>query len=122
MTIVHFLAVEQRDSTLVVFVLRNIGCFSHDEFQDEWMDLLARLDDPSIHNVVLDFQRVAYFGSIVLEMTLQLARRLQSRGGRVVLCNLSNIGREIVQLARFDRLWPLAGNLDDACRLLAECS
>lgn len=103
MTVHHFLALERRDDTLIVSVLRNLGCFSHDDFQDEWTDLLQHLDDSRITCVVLDFQHVAYFGSILLELTLQLNRRLQPRGGQVILRNLSAFGAEIVRLARFDQ-------------------
>ncbi len=118
MKTVHFLTVERRGPTLIVSVLRNVGCFSHEEFHDEWNELLAKFDDPSIQNVILDFQRVAYFGSIVLEMALHLGRRLESRSGRVVLCNLSAFGSEIMHAARFDRLWPIVDNLDRALEIL----
>lgn len=103
MSVHHFLALERRDDTLIVSVLRNLGCFSHDDFQDEWTDLLQRLEDPGIVRVVLDFRHVAYFGSILLELALQLNRRLQPRGGQVILSNLSTFGAEIVRLARFDQ-------------------
>jgi len=118
MNTVHFLALEQRGPTLIISVLRNVGCFSHEEFQDEWIDLLKRLDDPAILNVIVDFQRVAYFGSIVLEMALHLSRRLQSRAGRVVLCNLSSFGVDIMRAAKFDQLWPIVDSLDDALKTL----
>ena len=33
MNTVHFLALERRGPTLIISVLRNVGCFSHEEFQ-----------------------------------------------------------------------------------------
>ena len=36
-----------------------------------------------------------------------LAKHLRSRGGKLALCNPSPIVREIITLARFDKLFPI---------------
>ncbi|MFO0905388.1 MAG: STAS domain-containing protein [Pirellulales bacterium] len=114
MNVVKFLHVERRDGTLVVSLLKNVGCFSDDDFQDEWRRLLELVGDVAVRRVVVDFTRVAYFGSLVLELTLDLSRRLRDRDGRVVLCGLSAYGEEVVRTARFDRLCQLAPSLAEA--------
>jgi anti-anti-sigma factor len=114
MSEIPFLAIERNDSSLVVALLRNVGCFSQDEFFPEWRAALEAAADPTISTVVLSLQRLPYFGSMVLEMTLQLERRLRARGARLVLCQVSPFGREILRVSRFDRLLPVFKTVEEA--------
>ena len=116
MTVVKYLLVEQSDDMLVVSLLRNVGCFSDEDFQDEWRELYLRVADPGVRHVVVDFTRVAYFGSILLELTLHLSHRLRDRGGRVVLCGLSAFGEEVIRTVRFDRICSIAPSLETALK------
>ncbi len=118
MNFVKFLIAERRDDVLVVSLLRNVGCFSAEDFQDEWQELVRMTNDETIRHAIVDFRRVAYFGSILLELTLYLSRRMQPRGGQVVLCNLSTFGVEVIRAMKFDNLCQLAPDYDQAVALL----
>lgn len=114
MSEIQFLAVERADASLVVALLQNVGGFAEDNFLPEWRAALEAAADPSVATVVLSLRRLPYFGSVALEMMLQLERRLRARGARLFLCHVSPFGREILRIARFDRLLPVFITVEEA--------
>ncbi|MEY4177512.1 MAG: hypothetical protein RLY70_1086 [Planctomycetota bacterium] len=114
MSEIQFLAIERTETSLVVALLQNVGCFSQDNFFPEWRAALDAAADPKVATVVLSLRRLPYFGSMVLEMTLQLERLLRARGAKLVLCQVSPFGREILRVARFDRLLPIFKTVEEA--------
>ncbi|MFM7070791.1 MAG: STAS domain-containing protein [Planctomycetota bacterium] len=114
MSEIQFLAVERVDASLVVALLQNVGGFAQDNFLPEWRAALEAAADPAVGTVVLSLRRLPYFGSVALEMMLQLERRLRVRGARLVLCHVSTFGREVLRIARFDRLLPVFKTVEEA--------
>jgi anti-anti-sigma factor len=110
----QFLTLERTESSLVVALLQNVGCFSQDEFFPQWHAALEAAADPAVTTVVLSLRRLPYFGSTVLEMALQLERRLHVRGARLVLCDVSPFGREILRIAHFDQRMPVCQTVEAA--------
>ena len=70
----------------------------------EVTELLKLLDDPGIRNVAVDFHRCAYFGSSAMGALIRIARVVRARGGEMVLSNLSECGRELLDIAFRHRL------------------
>jgi hypothetical protein len=54
----------------------------------------------------------------MLEAIRALWNDLSPRKGRLVMCNASEVGREILQVAKFDQMWPLLATRDEALQLL----
>jgi anti-anti-sigma factor len=103
----HF-DVELEDDVLVVVPGPGIGSL-HDEIVDE---LRATLHDPlvadrDLRGVVVDFGRVDYFGSLMLEALRGLWNELQSLGLPLVLCSVRGVCREILGVTKFDLVWPI---------------
>ena len=73
---------------------------------------LIEVQQPS--KIVADLSNAPYFGSTMLQALTAIWSRLRSWGGTVILCNLSETGREALHLTRFDTLWPIVHSLDDA--------
>ncbi len=61
---------------------------------------------PEILHVLVDFSQIDYFSSSVLEALRTIWLAVKDKHGRMALCSLSPAGREILQLSRFDTLWP----------------
>jgi len=89
---------------LIVMPLRNIGSVEHDATLAEWQDVLTQFKESDVQHVVLDFGTIAYFGSAILEYVVMLSRGIAAKKGRLAICNLSEIGRDILATTRFDRL------------------
>jgi anti-anti-sigma factor len=65
-------------------------------------------------HAVVDFNQLSYFTSMLLEALLQLWKSVKTRNGRMALCNLAPIGREIIAVPHFDRLWPICDTREQA--------
>ena len=37
-------------------------------------------------------------------------------GGHIALCNASDVGREVLEIAKFDKVWPLVNSRAEALR------
>lgn len=120
MNALSYLNQELHDDALIVTPLRNIGSFAEDEIHGEWVDLLSRVEQPDVKHVVLDFGSIGYFGSNVLEFIVQLGRRLKAKDGHLAICNATPVGKEILSIARFNKLFPVVATRDEALKAVAE--
>ena len=103
---------ERRGDALVVSPLFTFARFTEADIADEWKALEKELDDPAVCNVVVDLGAIPYFGSTVLEWMVQMWKRVKAKGGNLVTCNVSPVGREVLSAARFDLLWGIADDCD----------
>ena len=77
---------------------------------------------PDIRNVVLDFEGTDYFGSSMLGLFVRLGKRVNTRGGKMALCNLSEHEAEILHTSHLDSLWPVCATREDALNAVGEKS
>ncbi|HVW01818.1 MAG TPA: response regulator [Planctomycetaceae bacterium] len=103
------------DQTLIVVPRRNITALAETEVLEELDAHLQTLRDAQIQGIVFDFGQVSYFGSSMLEAILILSKRL-TNPERMALCNVSDIGREVIGYSRFDKLWPVLPTRSDALK------
>ncbi len=70
--------------------------------------------------IVLNFQGVDYMSSAVLGKLVQLYKLLAGADGQLYLCNISPDIYEIFEIMRFDQLFDIADNEDEALIQLME--
>jgi anti-anti-sigma factor len=99
-------AMEIEGTTLVVTPSDEAGSLNAATARDESERLVARLLDSKAVNVVMDMEHAEYFGTYMLELMHCLWRQVRGQHGRLALCRVSEIGREILHVARLDTLWP----------------
>lgn len=114
----NYFAAHSEPNLLIVEVLRPVGSLADDSVLQELDALVATLKAEAPHAVIVDFHQVDYFGSSLLEALRVLWRQIEPNGGRMALCNLSTVGKEIIELARFDHVWTVAADLPTARHLL----
>jgi|GEM_PF-151755 anti-anti-sigma regulatory factor len=73
-----------------------------------------------VSKVIFDLAHAQFFGSTLLELIRVLWNDLTADGGRLVLCNPSEFGREVLQIAKFDQIWPLFESRTQAFELLKQ--
>ena len=115
----RFVRVEQHGSSLVVVPLFTFATTSEADIAGEWEQLQGRLAAADIKHVVIDLGSIPYFGSTVLEWMVQMWRRAKAKGGNLAVSNCSPIGREILSVAHFDKLWSIFPTRDEALAALA---
>jgi anti-sigma B factor antagonist len=101
----HF-EMEQQGDTLVITPLHSLGSLVESEISSELSEALDMIDGEGARNVIVDFENMSYFGSSLLESQLRLWKSVERVQGKMVLCCVSEVGREVLQISRLDRIWP----------------
>jgi anti-anti-sigma factor len=109
-----------RGDTLIITAQQSIAGLASGNIRAEVARLLHDFEDPSLKNVVFDLSAAEYFGTYMLELVHTLWREAQHRDGNLALCNVSEVGREILHVARLDTLWPVFSSLENAVSVIAE--
>jgi anti-sigma B factor antagonist len=69
---------------------------------------LSRLIDQGASKVVVNFERLSYISSAGLRILLATAKRLQSGGGELRVCGLSELVQEVFDISGFDSILPVS--------------
>lgn len=101
-------------TTLILEVHGTVSSLADAAALDELDLLLDQLKENAATNVVVDFGQSPFFGSSLLETLRRIWNDVHPGGGKMVLCNVSPVGREILALAKFDQLWPVVATCADA--------
>src|SRR3954464_1348374 len=114
MTIGRHVRLEHEGATLIVSPLFTFGRFTEGELVEEWGNILQRIDSPEVTQVVVDLGHIPYFGSTLLDWMVQMWNRTQKKGGCLAVCNPSDVGREVLAIAKFDTLWGIYSSREEA--------
>jgi anti-anti-sigma factor len=80
--------------------------------------LLAAVGDGS-GGLVVDFGAVEAISSVGLRALVVAAKKTKGAGGKIAICCLRPIVREVFLISRFDALFPLYDTVDEATGALA---
>jgi anti-anti-sigma factor len=105
--------------TLVVTPSGSGGSLAGESLSVEIEEIMKRLDDGELKHVVFDFKEVPYFGSTMLGAMQATWKHVAPGGGRLAICNISNVGREVLQVSRFDTIWFICDSRDEALAAVA---
>ncbi len=106
--------VKRDGATLIVALPKAAVTFADEQIQAEVQDILERLIEPSISNVVLDLGECPYFGSAILVAMLTLRNQVQEKRRQFAMYNASQEGHEILRTARFDTALPYFKSREEA--------
>jgi len=106
--------------TLIVNVADDVGSFANSEVMTELSPIFEQLDDSAVDGIVVDFHQVDYFGSSMLEALRGLWSRIEDTDRKMVLCSVSSVGKDILEVARFDTLWPICADRQAALDVVRE--
>ena len=117
----HTFAAESENETLIVTPLRTVGSLAEENVRPELDAIIEQIRGRDLKHAVIDLSEVSYFGTSMLEAMFAIWRRIrddqgEEPHGKMMLCNVSTMGREILRVSRFDTLWPICDSRDDAIR------
>lgn len=118
MTTPQYFRCEKDGTVLVVQVLRPVGSLAEQDVMKELDRILAVAAELPTCKVIIDFGQASYFGSSLLEALRIIWTKIEHHEGRMMLCNLAPVGKEIIQIAKFDHLWPVCSTREEALRLI----
>ena len=73
--------------------------------------------DPPL--LVIDLSHTKFFGSGFIEILFRAWHRLNARGGRLALSNLTTYCREVIDVTHLDRLWNIYATRAEAVKALS---
>ncbi len=69
--------------------------------------------------VLFDFSRSGYFGSCMLEAVLEIWNLVKEiEKSQMIICELSEIGTEIIELSKLDTLWTIKPTRKESIEIL----
>jgi anti-anti-sigma factor len=71
----------------------------------EFHEILNRVRSNPSTECVIDLQQASYFGSTMLAGMIRLWRAARAGKGRLVLCNVSSLERDVLSAVRLDNVW-----------------
>ncbi len=110
---------DRAGQTLVLMPQGTVSSLAGEDVGSELDQLLEELNSPEVTNVVIDFDRAAYFGTVMLGAMHVIWKRVRDEQGKMALCNLSEMGREILRVSGVDALWPICPSRDEALEEIA---
>src|SRR5215210_3688715 len=73
-------------------------------------EALKGLIDQKLPNVVIDMSAVSYIDSSGLAVLIDAMQRVQSYGGRFLLCGLAESVRTVFEIARLDQVFKIVAD------------
>jgi anti-anti-sigma factor len=114
MTTPKYFRVETSGDTLVLSTIGNIdGLFEHD-MKEECDALLDEVARRQAKHLVIDLGTLGHFGSLMLYLLSVLWKRIDAMSGKLVLCNLSSVGKQVVQASKLDSIWAISPSREEA--------
>ena len=104
------LQADQIEGVLVICVTGRIDGLNAQEFHENLDKEIGGSENP----VVLDLEKLSYISSAGLRSILLIAKTLQDRNTRFMLCSLSVPIREIFEIAGFDKIIDVIESRSDA--------
>ncbi|MCA9083954.1 MAG: anti-sigma factor antagonist [Planctomycetaceae bacterium] len=81
---------EQETNVLVVTPNGTFTEYRDNDIRNAYNDTYRMLDNPEVNHLLFDFSNLTFFGSTLVGILIQLAKKVRLGGGEAVLCNLSD--------------------------------
>jgi anti-sigma B factor antagonist len=106
--------IERVGATMVVSPQRSVTSLSDDDVKDELGGLLDVLESGEVQTIVFDFGKIEYCGSSMLEAMRRLWKSLPKGNGKLIVCCVNSVIRDILHVTRFDTLWTVYDTREEA--------
>ena len=103
---------KQNDVAVVSFASSRILDQSNVQQLGEEFDALV--DRYKLRKIVLNFANVSYMSSAVMGKLVSLLKKVQASGGKLKLCGIEESIFEIFKIMRFDKMFDIRANEDEA--------
>lgn len=114
MSMNHLIRSEVNGDVLILELGESVGNMSDYSLMNEFEEVRRLRREAGTIDVIFDLAQAQFFGSSLLELIRVLWNDLHPLGGRLIICNPSPFGREVLEIARFDQIWPLVDSRETA--------
>ncbi len=111
---------EESDSLILSFESpASLNDFRNNALRDSLYELVQRQSDP---RVVLDLLKVDYLSSSGVAILVGLKRRIETRGGKLVLLHVQTVVLDLLRVMKLDRYFSFADDEHSALASLRPVS
>lgn len=101
---------EVRDNSLIVRLRGRLDSGNAPELERAVVEQI----DAGIQRLILDFTSLDYISSAGLRVILLAGKKLRASGGKLVLCGLRSMVREVFEMSGFLALFVVTDTLNEA--------
>jgi anti-anti-sigma regulatory factor len=98
-------AAELQGDTMVVSPQGDAAGFRDSDIAIELKTLMELANDPRVANLVVDFGRSNYFGSVIIGAVHNLGVKVRAGGGKLGMCEISDEMLETLRTLKLDTIW-----------------
>ncbi len=109
---------EHSGDTLILIPNTDLRELEFDTLEAGSDEVFRALDSETITNVIIDFHKTDYYGSTALTFFVKFWKRIKSRGGQMVLCQVSVHEQEILELTNLISLWSVCKTRQEAIDMI----
>ncbi|HET6326504.1 MAG TPA: STAS domain-containing protein [Planctomycetaceae bacterium] len=113
-----YFATEVADHVLFVAPSPKVVSLTGADLAKDRAEFLQKLRNSDVRGVVFDLAALEAFGSLMLGTLCLTWKQAHDQGARMVLCNVSAIGRQILERSKLASLWPIYQSRDLAVAAL----
>lgn len=107
--------VEKVDQTLVISPTRNVSTLADENVDRQIKEIKNTITtDGEVGSLIFDLGKIDYFGSSMLEAMLTIRKSAESPDEKIAICSASETSEEVLKVSRFDTLWRLFKDRDEA--------
>ena len=114
----QFFKTDAVGDVMLLELVEGISSLADHAILNELEDIRQQRKAIGFKKLVVDLARAPFFGSSLLELIRVLWNDISADGGQIALCNPSTVGREVLEVAKFDQLWPILPSREKAMALL----
>jgi anti-anti-sigma factor len=109
-----FFTTEVVGRTLIIVPTPNVVTLTGVELSKERTAFVNEIRSSDARGIVFDLSALDAFGSLMLGTLCLTWKQARDQGARMVLCNVSAVGRQVLARSRLSSLWPIYGSRDVA--------
>lgn len=109
---------EQDGDTLFVQPTGDALQFEEHDLRNDIDAIHQVVDNTDVLNIIVDVERTAYLSSVAIGAVMVLCSKIQNRGGRAVLCNVSDGLHDVLDIMKIDSVLTLVDTREDAVEFL----
>lgn len=112
-------AIDAGQSVVTVWPLRDIAGFESGAVSHEIDAIDQHLRSPDIRALIIDLERLPFFGSMMLTALIRVSRRAKQAARPMAIINANANQRDLFRISHLDEVWPVFATRDEAlARLL----
>ncbi len=109
-----YFRVEASDNTLIFSAASSINMLFEEEVREECALLIDQLSQHNATNLVIDLGAVDHFGSVMLQLMVDLWQHIKTAKGKFVVCNVPVVGKQVLHTTKLGALWTILPSREEA--------